>query len=868
MAVDLSKKSCDSATDSNVNNHDEGKKCSKNGLIGRSNKIKLDHTDGSPSLSASPTYDISSCSDSEEEVHDRDRDTHEILEMNESKKQDQREPKETIQVSTNVIPTLEKISTSLSNTSVALPRFSASSDMRVSDHLQKYQRNQDSNQNPPLTKENSILESRIMELEKSMEEMFLIIQKQNDRLNDKNKLLMKTDLSRGINSIDYSIVSYQQNEDDNEQGTTQNEQESTSSSIKNSPIEETTSSTIPPAVEYRCYSPVYEEGLRREIQSRSRSNSVDHKQNNAANTSISNSTTINQTKDVIENINSSNFGNTSSTGNISNNNSTEKLSKLESSTLSGKPPRPPRRGSFGKPITNASSNTELTNTNANKSKATISSTLPLNANGTTNKDSISSSSQPSIQTNTTISNHVSILNYIKTEMLGEGMTPATPKSIRSIQQTDARMEEFLRVPFNLEKLLFFGLAICFDSYLYVLTFLPLKFLWSIFRLTMTIINPKRVKFRFHRRHMYQLLQVSIAYIVYTRILSRIQIGMLYHWIRGQAMIKLYVLIAIVEVFDRLMCAFGQDAQDSLYWNTTTRPKSKRLLISWLVVLVYTCVHSLLLFVHVATLNVAMNSADQALLTLLVSGNFAEIKSTVFKKYSKEFFFNISMSDICERFKLALFLTIILLLNISQGGVTTDMAKNYIEMCSIVLFAEVICDWIKHSFIAKLNFIEASTYREYILVLSRDTTGMGHEGINLDHTHAVVKRTGFAQFPLACVMARYLKEAGRYAWMRSDKLSMLDNWLCTCRSVFMEEQVCITDAKEWELRHRMIVAAIVLAVYLSLLILKIVFGFLLQSYARQKLLNNIEDESAADKLGGRIDNLRFKKGTEKPKRQII
>ena len=37
------------------------------------------------------------------------------------------------------------------------------------------------------------------------------------------------------------------------------------------------------------------------------------------------------------------------------------------------------------------------------------------------------------------------------------------------------------------------------------------------------------------------------------------------------MIKLYVLIAIVEVFDQLMCASGYDALDSLYWNTTRLP---------------------------------------------------------------------------------------------------------------------------------------------------------------------------------------------------------------------------------------------------------------------------------------------------------
>ena len=114
------------------------------------------------------------------------------------------------------------------------------------------------------------------------------------------------------------------------------------------------------------------------------------------------------------------------------------------------------------------------------------------------------------------------------------------------------------------------------------------------------------------RHTYQLIQVSIIFLVYRCVLLPISIGKLYHWIRGQAMLKLYVLIAIVEIFDRLMCSLGQDCLDSLYWNTTRRPRSTRMLISVSVVFAYTAVHSLFLLLHVATLNVAMNSADEAL----------------------------------------------------------------------------------------------------------------------------------------------------------------------------------------------------------------------------------------------------------------
>jgi hypothetical protein len=54
------------------------------------------------------------------------------------------------------------------------------------------------------------------------------------------------------------------------------------------------------------------------------------------------------------------------------------------------------------------------------------------------------------------------------------------------------------------------------------------------------------------------------------------------------------------------------------------------------------------------------------------------------------------------------------------------------------------------------------YSEYGLLLAGDVTGMGHEHINLNSTHSVVRRLGLAQIPLVCVMFKYLREAYKYA----------------------------------------------------------------------------------------------------------
>lgn len=75
-------------------------------------------------------------------------------------------------------------------------------------------------------------------------------------------------------------------------------------------------------------------------------------------------------------------------------------------------------------------------------------------------------------------------------------------------------------------------------------------------------------------------------------------------LRSQAMIKLYVIVSIVEMFDRLISSFGQDVLDTLYWSVRTRPRSLRLLYEPWIALAYVLAHATLFFVHVATINVS------------------------------------------------------------------------------------------------------------------------------------------------------------------------------------------------------------------------------------------------------------------------
>lgn len=72
--------------------------------------------------------------------------------------------------------------------------------------------------------------------------------------------------------------------------------------------------------------------------------------------------------------------------------------------------------------------------------------------------------------------------------------------------TDKQMEEFVKIPSAVEALLSFGFWICVDSFLYILTILPIRFVWSCLLLARFLVIRmfhKQVPegpFRFHRRY--------------------------------------------------------------------------------------------------------------------------------------------------------------------------------------------------------------------------------------------------------------------------------------------------------------------------------------------------------------------------------
>jgi hypothetical protein len=214
------------------------------------------------------------------------------------------------------------------------------------------------------------------------------------------------------------------------------------------------------------------------------------------------------------------------------------------------------------------------------------------------------------------------------------------------------------------------------------------------------------------------------------------------------------------VCDRLFAALGQDVLECLFAKETLdrhpngRSKIWRPLWLFILALIYNLVHATSLFYQVITLNVAVNSYSNALLTLLMSNQFVEIKSTVFKKFEKDNLFQLTCADVVERFQLWLMLIIIASRNVIETGGFSLVLPNSSAVPTgaesafsppfkplgilprsftmlpawtgqimgpflLVLGSEMLVDWIKHAYITKFNNTKPAIYGRFLDILAKD-----------------------------------------------------------------------------------------------------------------------------------------------------
>nr|KAF7392123.1 hypothetical protein H0235_017122 [Vespula pensylvanica] len=374
---------------------------------------------------------------------------------------------------------------------------------------------------------------------------------------------------------------------------------------------------------------------------------------------------------------------------------------------------------------------------------------------------------------------VSLIQFVQTELTRGYQLEYDEERFSARRE---KIYSFMKIPREVEKFMVYGFLQCADSFLFVYTFLPLRFimaLWAVAtRPLWHCLGSKKLRAKRKERllrpaEVCDLLK-GVVVLGCWAATWKVDTSMMYHVVKSQSVIKLYIFYNMLEVGDRLFSAFGQDTIDALLW-TATEPRSRtrstrsqhlgtlpHLLFALAYVytltkffITHTVLHSILVLFQATTLNVAINSSNKALLTIMMSNNFVELKGSVFKKFDKNNLFQLSCADVRERFHLTMLLLAVTLQTMKEYAWRADRLIVLLPDCVMLLLAEVLVDWVKHAFITRFNELSSTVYRDYTVSLAYDMAQTRQKTAFSDPSDLIARRMGFIPLPLSVAMGRVL-----------------------------------------------------------------------------------------------------------------
>ncbi|XWS22956.1 hypothetical protein CRYUN_Cryun29cG0080200 [Craigia yunnanensis] len=260
------------------------------------------------------------------------------------------------------------------------------------------------------------------------------------------------------------------------------------------------------------------------------------------------------------------------------------------------------------------------------------------------------------------------VKYFLEEMYN-GNSLRSTTTLGSEKERERVYDTIFRLPWRCEVLIDVGFFVCFDSFLSLLTIMPTRILITLLRLLTTR--------QFKRPSAAELCDFGCFAVLACGVilLERTDISLIYHMIRGQGTIKLYVVYNVLEIFDKLCQSFGGDVLETLFNSAEGLANcSQENMRFWIhrfvsdqaLAMTFSILHSFILLAQAITLSTCIVAHNNALFALLVSNNFAEIKSNVFKRFSKDNIHSLVYADSVERFHISAFLLFVLAQNILEA----------------------------------------------------------------------------------------------------------------------------------------------------------------------------------------------------------
>lgn len=359
-----------------------------------------------------------------------------------------------------------------------------------------------------------------------------------------------------------------------------------------------------------------------------------------------------------------------------------------------------------------------------------------------------------------------------------------------------KFKTFLQVPYEFEKFMFKAYIQLLDSFLFVFTLLPIRFLLSCWFLIWRSIWQFISKFFLHQRYSglepiiehktrygTSLLQPAemcdflrgIILLSATLTMSYVDTSALYHMVKAQSVIKLYVGFNILEVVDKLSSTAACDVLDTLFWTATEptapdnidgrRRRRYNIVIQLIGSIACVLFQSHLFLVQATVLNVALNSKNDSLLTIMMSNNFVELKGMVFKKFERNNLFHMSCSDVRERHHLLVLLIIVLIQTLKEHSWDESHLGILLPYCTLILLTEIIVDWFKHAFVTRFNEITSEVYHQYSTLLAYDAVNCRLGKAHSDHSDVISHRMGFIPISLAVLVLRVFAISLRIGWWK-------------------------------------------------------------------------------------------------------
>ena len=154
---------------------------------------------------------------------------------------------------------------------------------------------------------------------------------------------------------------------------------------------------------------------------------------------------------------------------------------------------------------------------------------------------------------------------------------------------------------------------CIDSFLYQFTILPLRVLVNLLmvclRFPFSLKNKQKLNPFSSPSLQFDLLCFLFIFISFLSLHFLFNLSWLYHLIRGQTLMKLYVLVGMIDTTDMLFSTIGRDMFDALHSSLHSSSNSTSHTIHILKILLltglYVICHSALHFFHLTALSVAL-----------------------------------------------------------------------------------------------------------------------------------------------------------------------------------------------------------------------------------------------------------------------